>query len=135
MKRTQEIKNQLAAVETRKANALRAYEAALAKIDQDAIDLQAELESIKAAEKLARSTPKTIGIFTQTNEKITITFGGWDGRSYDGEGVNLRVWTSTHYPDKKFVKSSHYGGVFHEVLDEKHEKSGLNRVTYFADCK
>jgi len=135
MKRIQEIKNQLAAIETRKANALKNYEAAIAKIDQDATDLQAELESVKAAEKIARATPKTIGMFTQTNEKITVTFGGWDGKSYDGEGATLRVWTSKHYPDKKFVKTSHYGGVFHEVLNEKHEKSGLNRVTYFADCK
>ncbi|MCL1857689.1 MAG: hypothetical protein FWF92_00445 [Oscillospiraceae bacterium] len=135
MKRTEEIKNQLAYIETRKVRALKHYEETIAKIDQEAADLQAELENIKIAEKIARNTPKTIGAFTQTNEKITITFGGWDGRSYNGEGVNLRIWTNKHYPDKRFVKSSHYGGVFHEVLDDKHEKSGLTEVTYFADCK
>ena len=135
MKRIQEIKNQLSLIETRKANALKRYEEAIAKIDQEAIDLQAEMDTLKAAEKAARSTPKTIGMFTQTNEKIEVTLGGWDGKSYNGEGVNLRIWTSRNHPGEKFVKTSHYGGVFHKVLNEKHEKTGLNRVTYFADVK
>ena len=135
MKRIQEIKNQLAAVENRKANALKNYEAAIAKIEQDAAYLEAELESLKEAEKIARKTPKTIGAFTQTNEKIMVTFNGWDGKSYDGEGANLKIWTSKYHPDKKFVKTGHYGVVFHEVLDDTHEKTGFNKVTYFDDCK
>ena len=29
--------------------------------------------------------------FTKTKEKVTFTFGGWDGKSYDGESRNAKV--------------------------------------------
>lgn len=41
--------------------------------------------------------------FTKTNEKVEITFNGWDGKSYDGETRKLNVWTTTTFPQKKFV--------------------------------
>ena len=29
--------------------------------------------------------------FTKTKEKVTFTFNGWDGKSYDGESRNAKV--------------------------------------------
>ena len=29
--------------------------------------------------------------FTKTKEKVTFTFGGWDGKSYDGESRSAKV--------------------------------------------
>lgn len=39
----------------------------------------------------------------KTNEKIEITFNGWDGKSYNGESRVMNVWTSATHPEKKFV--------------------------------
>ncbi len=39
----------------------------------------------------------------KTNEKIEITFNGWDGKSYNGESRKMNVWVSNTHPEKKFV--------------------------------
>lgn len=41
--------------------------------------------------------------FVKTNEKVEITFNGWDGKSYDGETRKMNVWTCDNLPGKKFV--------------------------------
>lgn len=39
----------------------------------------------------------------KTNEKIEVTFNGWDGKSYDGESRKMNVWINNNVPGKKFV--------------------------------
>ncbi len=41
--------------------------------------------------------------FTKTCESIRFTFNGWDGKSYDGESRNARVYRSD-YPGYETVK-------------------------------
>ncbi len=45
-------------------------------------------------------------LFTKTNELITFTFGGWDGKSYDGESRTARVYRTgiAGYEDIRFIK-------------------------------
>ena len=44
--------------------------------------------------------------FRKTNEKVTFTFAGWDGKSYDGESRTARVYRTTvkGYEDVRFIK-------------------------------
>ena len=44
--------------------------------------------------------------FTKTKEKVTFTFNGWDGKSYDGESRTARVYRTTvkGYEDVRFIK-------------------------------
>ncbi len=44
--------------------------------------------------------------FTKTKERITFTFNGWDGKSYDGETRNAFVYrTNTPgYEEARFIK-------------------------------
>ena len=44
--------------------------------------------------------------FEKTNEKITFTFNGWDGKSYDGETRTARILKTNieGYEDIDFVK-------------------------------
>ena len=44
--------------------------------------------------------------FTKTKEKVTFTFGGWDGKSYDGESRKATVYRTDieGYEDVRFVK-------------------------------
>ena len=44
--------------------------------------------------------------FTKTKEKVTFTFGGWDGKSYDGESRNAKVYRTNiaGYEDIRFIK-------------------------------
>ena len=45
-------------------------------------------------------------LFYRTNEQITFTFNGWDGKSYDGESRNGYVYRTTlkGYEDVRFIK-------------------------------
>ena len=45
-------------------------------------------------------------LFHRTNEQITFTFNGWDGRSYDGESRSGHVYRTTlkGYEDVRFIK-------------------------------
>ena len=44
--------------------------------------------------------------FTKTREKVTFTFNGWDGKSYDGESRSAGVYRTDieGYGDAKFIK-------------------------------
>ena len=44
--------------------------------------------------------------FTKTKEKVTFTFNGWDGKSYDGESRKATVYRTDieGYEDARFVK-------------------------------
>ena len=53
--------------------------------------------------KIYTKATNNINGFVKTNEKIEITFNGWDGKSYDGEARKMNVWVCDKYPDKKFV--------------------------------
>ncbi|MBQ3268352.1 MAG: hypothetical protein IJH09_00365 [Clostridia bacterium] len=45
-------------------------------------------------------------LFTKTDERITFTFHGWDGKSYDGESRTARVLRTSLpcYEDCAFIK-------------------------------
>lgn len=47
--------------------------------------------------------------FIKTKEMATVTFNGWDGKSYDGESRRMAVWTSKTHPGKKFVNKRQGG--------------------------
>ena len=44
--------------------------------------------------------------FTKTKETIRFTFNGWDGKSYDGESRNARVYRTSipGYEEVRFIK-------------------------------
>ena len=44
--------------------------------------------------------------FTKTKEKVTFTFNGWDGKSYDGEARNARVYRTNieGFEEVKLIK-------------------------------
>lgn len=79
--------------------------------------------------------------FKKTNKKVRITFGGWDGKSYNGEAVNLTAFTNPEYPEMTFVRTrkvvrTNTGKVlcyvYHEVLNELHPISKVNKVRVFC---
>ena len=45
-------------------------------------------------------------LFYRTNEQITFTFNGWDGKSYDGESRSGYVYRTAlkGYEDVRFIK-------------------------------
>lgn len=45
-------------------------------------------------------------LFCKTAERITFTFNGWDGKSYDGESRSAKVYRTDleGYEDARFVK-------------------------------
>ena len=55
--------------------------------------------------------------FTRTAESVTFTFGGWDGKSYDGESRRARVLRSNipGYEDVRFVK---VGKSIHYIMED-----------------
>ena len=61
--------------------------------------------------------------FTKTKEKVTFTFNGWDGKSYDGESRTASVYR-TSIPDFESVrlikvgKGLHYIEEDHKVLEK-----------------
>lgn len=56
--------------------------------------------------------------FTKTTETVTFTFGGWDGKSYDGESRKARVLRSNipGYEDFRFVK---VGKAVHYIMEDE----------------
>lgn len=45
-------------------------------------------------------------MFRRTDERVTYTFGGWDGKSYDGESRTSRVFRAAFpgYEEIRFIK-------------------------------
>ena len=72
--------------------------------------------------------------FVKTSKKVRITFGGWDGKSYNGEGRNMVVYKHPNMPDKEFVRG-HFGGArcYRLVADKWHPRSGERAVVLFAN--
>ena len=130
MNKIKELETRLAQIETRKANALKHYEQTMRDLEASATALAQDLEQAKAEAKAARKQPKTLLGFTQDGGKLTVTFGGWDGKSYNGEGRSLSTWTHPAHPGAVFVKTANFGGCFHKVTGETHEVSGLPLVSY-----
>ena len=66
--------------------------------------------------------------FTKTKERIEFTFGGWDGKSYDGETRTAYIYHTNipgyeHHRFIKVGKSVHYitdTQVTEKVTGEKH---------------
>ena len=61
--------------------------------------------------------------FTKTKEKVTFTFNGWDGKSYDGESRVASVYRTDikGYEDVRLVKVGkglHYIEEDHAVLEK-----------------
>ena len=71
-------------------------------------------------------------IMIKTNRKVRVTFAGWDGKSYNGEGRNLTVYKHPNMPDRDFVRGSFKGDrCYHMVTDKKHPVSGEREVEFF----
>ena len=61
--------------------------------------------------------------FKKTKEKVTFTFGGWDGKSYDGESRTATVYRTTieGFEDVRFIKVGkglHYIEEDRDVLEK-----------------
>ena len=56
--------------------------------------------------------------FTKTREKVTFTFNGWDGKSYDGESRRASVYRTKidGYENFRFVK---VGKGVHYIIEKK----------------
>lgn len=74
--------------------------------------------------------------FVATKKMVTITFSGWDGKSYNGETCNLRAYTHPQHPGKLFVRNNGNRGsklrVYHVLTGENHKVSGAPMVRMFT---
>ena len=66
--------------------------------------LRESLNLIEAHTAITREDFESL--FCKTAERITFTFNGWDGKSYDGESRSARVYRTTieGYEDVRFIK-------------------------------
>lgn len=66
--------------------------------------LRAQLNMINCNTEITRENFERL--FYKTSERITFTFNGWDGKSYDGESRNGYVYRTTieGYEDVRFIK-------------------------------
>ena len=55
--------------------------------------------------------------FTKTREKVTFTFGGWDGKSYDGESRTASVYR-TNVPGYESIRFIKVGKHLHYILED-----------------
>jgi len=86
------------------------------------------IEAAKEAKKAKKEARKYHPAgFIKTGNKMEVTFDGWDGKSYHGEGTNLSTWTHPNFAGDIFVKTAHYGGSFHKVTGTSNY-SGLPSV-------
>ena len=56
--------------------------------------------------------------FTKTKEKVTFTFGGWDGKSYDGESRTASVYR-TRIPGFESVRLIKVGKGLHYIMEDE----------------
>ena len=70
--------------------------------------------------------------FTKTNDKVTFTFNGWDGKSYNGEGQTKPVYTKN---SKRFVlaySAAYKVYIAHELTGKFHPVSGFEKVRFHS---
>ncbi len=77
--------------------------------------------------------------FTKTKEKVTFTFNGWDGKSYDGESRTATVYRTTieGFEEVRLIKVGkglHYIEETTEVL-EKATGEYHKRASWLVDVK
>ena len=77
--------------------------------------------------------------FTKTKEKVTFTFNGWDGKSYDGESRTATVYRTTieGFEEVRLIKVGkglHYIEEDTEVL-EKATGAYHKRASWLVDVK
>lgn len=65
--------------------------------------------------------------FVKTNEKVEVTFNGWDGNSYNGESRKMNVWVCPTIADKKFVYLRKGG--FESIQNGKYKIDAVFEVT------
>lgn len=73
--------------------------------------------------------------FVATKKMATVTFSGWDGKSYNGEARNMRVYTNPEQPGKEFVRALTRGNkvlTYHLITSELHKVSGVKKVQFFT---
>ena len=56
--------------------------------------------------------------FTKTKETVTFTFGGWDGKSYDGESRRARV-LRTSIPGYEGIRFIKVGKSLHYIMEDE----------------
>ena len=56
--------------------------------------------------------------FKKTKEKVTFTFGGWDGKSYDGESRKARV-LRTDIPGYEGIRFIKVGKGLHYIMEDE----------------
>ena len=56
--------------------------------------------------------------FTRTRETVTFTFGGWDGKSYDGESRRARV-LRTDIPGYESIRFIKVGKSLHYIMEDE----------------
>lgn len=79
---------------------------------------------------------KRLADFTETKEKVTFTYSGWDGTGYDGEGKTQRVWRRKNSEDKficKWMPCYHSYCILKVDESYRHEKSGLPTVDFYCE--
>ena len=77
--------------------------------------------------------------FTKTKEKVTFTFNGWDGKSYDGESRTATVYRTTieGFEEVRLIKVGkglHYIEEDTEVL-EKATVEYHKRASWLVDVR
>lgn len=66
--------------------------------------------------------------FKDTHKSEFVTFEGWDGKSYNGEGCNATVFIHKQN-GKRYVRTYNRGyRCYHEILSEKHPVSGAYKL-------
>lgn len=79
---------------------------------------------------------RTLGCYTETKEKVTFTFGGWDGTGYNGEGKTQSVWRRPNDTSKyicKWMPRYHAYCILKIEESYKHAVSGLPHAFFEND--
>ena len=70
--------------------------------------------------------------FIKTSEKVTFTFGGWDGKSYNGEGQTKTVYTKNLARFILAYSNAHKVYIAHELTGKFHPVSGFEKVRFYS---
>jgi len=77
---------------------------------------------------MPRSIFKLDLLFEDTRKKEFVTFEGWDGTGYNGEGKNVPVYIHKQN-GKRYVRTYARGWrCYHEITDQKHPVSGAYKL-------